>query len=101
MQTASSPSNSDEILDTPVSKDGFIIANVGDFVVDAAVNAGVAKSKSDARRTIKQGGLCLNNGKIVDEDQRLQGSDFIHGRLQLYSGVDVAQLEPLRTKTGV
>ena len=48
--------------------------------VDLINETGVVKSKSDARRVIKDGGAYLNNEKIGSEDFRPKGSDLIHGR---------------------
>lgn len=40
-------------------------------VIDALVEAGLAKSKGDARRTIEQGGLYVNNRRCDDLNTRL------------------------------
>jgi len=40
-------------------------------LADALVEAGLAKSKSEARRTITQGGVYLNNRRAEDPDLRL------------------------------
>jgi tyrosyl-tRNA synthetase len=41
---------------------------------------GVVKSKSDARRVIKEGGAYLNNEKIPDEEFKPSKDNLIHGR---------------------
>src|SRR5207249_4619249 len=51
---------------------------VGDGLplVDAFVEAGLAKSKSEARRTIAQGGAYVNNRPRTDVETRLSSSDL-------------------------
>jgi tyrosyl-tRNA synthetase len=51
-----------------------------DTVVDALITSGLAKSKSEARRLIKQGGVYVNNRRVTDMDQRLQPDDWTLGR---------------------
>ena len=48
--------------------------------VDLISSTGIVKSKSDARRIIKEGGAYLNNKKIPTEDFVPNESDLIHGR---------------------
>ncbi len=48
-------------------------------VVDLLVEVGLAKSKGDARRTIEQGGIYLND-RPVAEGRALGASDLLHGR---------------------
>jgi tyrosyl-tRNA synthetase len=45
-------------------------------VVDALVEAGLVKSKSDARRTVGQGGAYVNNHRIDDLDVQLGPGDL-------------------------
>ena len=45
-----------------------------------ARSSGVVKSKSDARRIIKEGGAYLNNQKVVSEDFAPSREDLIYGR---------------------
>jgi len=49
-------------------------------VVDLLVETGLASSKSEARRTITQGGAYLNNVKVTDEAGTPAVSDLLHGR---------------------
>ncbi len=51
-----------------------------DGVVDLLVASGLSQSKGAARRTIAEGGVYVNNGKIEDEEWAPQPSDFLHGR---------------------
>jgi tyrosyl-tRNA synthetase len=41
---------------------------------------GIVASKSQARRTIAEGGAYLNNVKVTDQDAVPLGSDLLHGR---------------------
>ena len=48
------------------------------------MKAGLFKSISEARKTIKSGGVYLNNARVEDEEQTLgRKSDFLHGRFAL------------------
>ncbi|SEG89485.1 tyrosyl-tRNA synthetase [Thermomonospora echinospora] len=49
-------------------------------VADLLVGSGLCKSKSEARRTIAQGGAYLNNTKVVSEDAVPVPEDLLHGR---------------------
>ncbi|MFB7669751.1 tyrosine--tRNA ligase [Kitasatospora sp. NPDC056138] len=49
-------------------------------IVDLLVEAGLAPSRSAARRTIKEGGAYLNNAKVTDEEAAPADSDLLHGR---------------------
>ncbi len=44
---------------------------------------GLFKSISEARKTIKSGGVYLNNNRATDEEQTLGQDDFLHGRFAL------------------
>jgi tyrosyl-tRNA synthetase len=48
-------------------------------VVDLLVKTGLAKSKGDARRTVGEGGVYLNNVRVEDPDAEPQPSDLIGG----------------------
>jgi len=45
-------------------------------IIDALVEAGLAKSKGDARRTVEQGGAYVNNRRIDSIDRKLAASDL-------------------------
>jgi tyrosyl-tRNA synthetase len=49
-------------------------------VVDAFVAAGLAPSRSGARRTITEGGAYVNNAKVDDVDAVLGAEQLLHGR---------------------
>ena len=49
-------------------------------LVDAVVQAGLAKSKSEARRTIEQGGIYVNQRREDRVDRKLESRDWLAGR---------------------
>jgi tyrosyl-tRNA synthetase len=49
-------------------------------LVDALQRTGLAKSRSEARRTIQQGGAYVNNVRQSDEDRTLGPADLLHDR---------------------
>src|SRR6266568_5166407 len=49
-------------------------------IVDAVIQAGLAKSKNEARRAIEQGGIYLNQQRIDDTARTLGPGDWIAGR---------------------
>jgi len=51
-----------------------------DTVVDALVQSGLTKSKSEARRLIKQGGVYLNDRRVTDVDQKVLSDDWVDGK---------------------
>jgi tyrosyl-tRNA synthetase len=67
-------------------------------LVDAVVQAGLAKSKSEARRSIEQGGIYLNQQREKDVERKIQPSDWLtDGNLLLRKGKkDYALLRSIR-----
>ena len=61
----------------------FAKVAAGDRVAEAGMKAGLFKSISEARKTIKSGGVYLNNNRIEDEEQVLAEADFLAGRFAL------------------
>jgi len=56
-------------------------------LVDAVVRAGLAKSKSEARRAIEQGGIYLNQERIKDVERGIEPGDWLaHRNLLLRKG---------------
>jgi len=45
-------------------------------IMDALCQSGLAKSKSDARRTVEQGGAYVNNARVENLDYRLSPADL-------------------------
>jgi len=54
-------------------------------IVDVVVTAGFLPSKSEARRLIKNGGLYLNNKKIVDDEHIIESDDLIDKKFLLFA----------------
>ncbi|RLY92457.1 tyrosine--tRNA ligase [Kocuria tytonicola] len=52
-------------------------------VVDMLVATGLSDSKSAARRTLKEGGVSVNNHKVAGEDAVISAQDLLHGRFAL------------------
>ena len=48
-------------------------------IVDLLVGAGLADSKGAARRSIKEGGVYVNNQRVESEEWEPSESDFLHG----------------------
>ncbi|KFI67569.1 tyrosine--tRNA ligase [Bifidobacterium magnum] len=61
----------------------FAQAHVDERVAEAAVTAGLFKSLSEARKTIKSGGVYLNNTRVEDTEQTLGADDFLARRFAL------------------
>ena len=61
----------------------FAKVAIEDRVAEAGMKAGLFKSISEARKTIKSGGVYLNNTRVEDVEQTLQAEDFLHGRFAL------------------
>ncbi len=56
---------------------------VGDLVVDLMAASGLVTSKGAARRALADGGVYLNNVKVMDEGVQLRRENLIHGRWAL------------------
>lgn len=56
---------------------------VGQKVIDLMVKIGLQTSKSEARRSVRNGGIYLNNEKFSDENADIMQKDLIDGRLLL------------------
>ena len=52
------------------------LADDGLNIMDALVEAGLAKNRSEARRTVQQGGSYVNNRRIEAIDHQLKGEDL-------------------------
>ena len=58
----------------------------GMSVIDIMILTGLAPSKSEARRTIQQGGLTVNGVKIVSIDHVIQHEDFAKSEIIVQKG---------------
>ncbi|MCI1219897.1 MAG: tyrosine--tRNA ligase [Bifidobacterium sp.] len=73
-------------LRTEVGGDGsaqFAKAQPGERVAEAGAAAGLFKSISEARKTIASGGVYINNERVANAEQTLNGDDFLQGRFAL------------------
>ncbi|MDM7990284.1 tyrosine--tRNA ligase [Arthrobacter sp. zg-Y877] len=52
-------------------------------IIDLLVASGLSGSKSEARRTVADGGAYVNNVKVTDADAVLGGEDLLHGKYLL------------------
>ncbi len=66
-------------LEAALREAGATQAARGTGVVDLLVDAGLVKSKGEARRTISEGGAYLNNERITDVEQVPGDEDLIGG----------------------
>jgi tyrosyl-tRNA synthetase len=53
---------------------------VSDGIGDLLVATGLSKSKGDARRTLSEGGVYVNNVRVESDDWVPAPGDFLHGR---------------------
>lgn len=67
------------------SKEVSLETFVGSKIVDLVAILDILPSKGEARRLIKNGGLSVNNEKVVDEGKVLSESDLIGGNFFLLS----------------
>ena len=58
----------------------------GMSVIDMMLLTGLAPSKSEARRTIQQGGLSVNGEKITDIDHTIKHENFTNGEIFVQKG---------------
>ncbi len=60
--------------------------NEGVLVIDLMAEVGLVKSKSDARRLIKQGGARLGDEKVPDFERKVTTADLVDGQVLLRAG---------------
>ncbi len=71
----------DIFSDVPSSElDKDKIAGAGLSIVDLLADSGLAKSKGEARRSIGEGGIYLNNQRVSDPAQAVTAENIIEGR---------------------
>jgi tyrosyl-tRNA synthetase len=68
-----------EMLASALREAGATTATRGTGVVDLLVEAGLVKSKGEARRTIAEGGAYLNNDRVTDADLVPTDEDLLAG----------------------
>lgn len=62
--------------DVPSAEFSRSVLEDGFPLLDALVNAGLAASKGDARRTLQQGGISINNKPVSDVEKKLTTEDL-------------------------
>lgn len=67
-----------DVPSTSVKKADF--EGVGMAIADLLTETNVVKSKGEARRSIKGGGIYLNNVRVMDENRQVQLADSIEGQ---------------------
>ena len=77
--------NGGDISNMPSTK----LENINISILDAMVLSGIAKSKSEAKTLISQGGISLNDCKIEDILYKLSETDFSEGYAILKKGKKV------------
>jgi tyrosyl-tRNA synthetase len=87
-------------LEAALAEAGSVTVEAGDglpTVVDLLAAAGIAPSKSAARRAIAEGGAYLNNHKVAEQDATPEPADLLYGRFlvlrrgkRTVGGVEVA-----------
>jgi tyrosyl-tRNA synthetase len=66
--------------DAPSTQIGRQVLLDGLLLIDALEQSGLAKSRSDGRRTIDGGGAYVNNVRQSDVGRTLGTDDLLHGR---------------------
>ena len=66
--------------DVPFSTEAHEVFERGLPLVDALAADGLARSKGDARRLVRQGGISVNDLRETDEQRVLGVDDLLHGR---------------------
>jgi tyrosyl-tRNA synthetase len=62
------------------------LAGDGLQLTEALADSGLAKSKGEARRLIRQGGIRINGQQVTDEMRALTADDIQDGRIALQAG---------------
>jgi tyrosyl-tRNA synthetase len=57
-----------------------LAAGVPDGIGDLLVATGLSKSKGEARRTLSEGGVYVNNARVESDDWTPAAGDFLHGK---------------------
>jgi tyrosyl-tRNA synthetase len=75
--------DSESIPGTTISKE-TLAANSG--IIDILVLTGLAPSKSEGKRLIKQGGIYVNDERIDDFDRQVTEKDVNDGKMMIRKG---------------
>jgi len=80
----SSQKDAENMPSTDLTAEDFVDGAIS--VIDLLVKCGLAPSKGEARRLIQQGGVEVNEAKIVDIMTKLTADDFADGRAIIKKG---------------
>jgi tyrosyl-tRNA synthetase len=87
----------EQTLRAALTEAGLTRLEPGGNVVQLLVASGLAKSLSEARRTVAEGGANVNNQRITDAERTFDAADALHGRYlvlrrgrRAVAGVDMA-----------
>jgi type I restriction enzyme M protein len=67
-----------DVPSTEIAKDQ--LGGAGMPLIDLMVNAGITKSKGEARRAIQGGGIYLENIRVTDVEKKVLITDAFHGK---------------------
>lgn len=67
-----------DVQSTSLSRTSF--EDEGKGILDLLIDSGVAKSKGEARRSIQEGGINLNNNRISDVERVIRTNDLIENK---------------------
>ncbi len=62
------------------------VLDKGIVITELIVSAGLAASKGEAMRLIKQGGIYLNDARVSDERGRVTAADLVEGSIKMRKG---------------
>lgn len=68
----------EEVPSTNLTRD--VLEGEGMSIIDLLVDGGVTKSKGEARRSIQEGGINLNNLRITEIDRMVTAQELIDGK---------------------
>lgn len=70
----------EDVPSTSMTREAFLASTVSAAVCET----GLASSRGEAARLVKQGGVYLNGDRVTDDRRRLEMSDTIGGRLAVF-----------------
>ena len=68
------------LRETGNGKVAELAPGTADGIVDLLVATGLSASRKEAKRTIAEGGVSVNNVRVASEEWTPDASDFLHGR---------------------
>jgi tyrosyl-tRNA synthetase len=68
----------EEVPSTNLTRD--VLEGEGMSIIDLLVDGGVTKSKGEARRSIQEGGINLNNLRVTEIDRMVTAQELIDGK---------------------